>query len=390
MTRHRRRDRDCDEEGSGLRRFAAPAPSRGFARGEAGQRNPGIVCRVRLAGGEGQRHPAGAAAGPPRPARAGTREDWSADPSHTDDPRSRVGRRMAEAVRRSGPRRGDCQAGGRYLPAGQACDAQNQARADRRMRGCRVPLAQEWTRRRGLAAPGPVRRQRNTAPRRRHLRIHHGSAKATGHGTGTTRRERIEGSSLARVDGRGRTSGQADARWPEPVERRQGPLLGTAAPRACLRGEIRPPAGRPFPARDGLPAVASRQAAVRLPLRPARGHDPLRAREGLRGLVHAPTSIPFHGSSSGSSGSCAGRRPSGTFFRFSRMRHHVELRPRIESTSTSSGARCLAASACRSRQRSRPASASAFCNARPTSIRGCDDTRRREGCARVGSPFCLW
>ena len=72
-------------------------------------------------------------------------------------------------------------------------------------------------------------------------------------------------------------------------------------------------ARRSLSPRRGLPAVAGRQAADRLPLRPARGHDPLRAREGFRrasrALIHA---LQSSGASSGSSGSCAGRTPSGT------------------------------------------------------------------------------
>ena len=53
--------------------------------------------------------------------------------------------------------------------------------------------------------------------------------------------------------------------------------MGAAAHRARLRGEVRPPAGRPLPPRDALPALASGQAAGGVPLRPARGHDALRA-----------------------------------------------------------------------------------------------------------------
>jgi hypothetical protein len=50
----------------------------------------------------------------------------------------------------------------------------------------------------------------------------------------------------------------------------------------------------------------------------------------------------------------------GTFFRFTRMRVQVDERPRIESTSTSSGASFAATSGCRAFQRSSPASASAL------------------------------
>ena len=58
----------------------------------------------------------------------------------------------------------------------------------------------------------------------------------------------------------------------EPLERGQGPVLGAAAHRARLRGEVRPPAGRPLPPRGHLHALAARQAARGVPLRPAGGH----------------------------------------------------------------------------------------------------------------------
>ena len=50
------------------------------------------------------------------------------------------------------------------------------------------------------------------------------------------------------------------------------------------------------------------------------------------------------GPPSGSSGSWAGRRSSGTCSRLTRTRAQVVERPRIESTSTSAGSRCRAAS----------------------------------------------
>ena len=83
--------------------------------------------------------------------------------------------------------------------------------------------------------------------------------------------------------GNGRSQGERRDAWrPEPMERRQGPVVGAAAHRARVRSEIRPHAGRPVPPRRGVPALARRQAAVGLRLRPARGHDSLRAFEGLR------------------------------------------------------------------------------------------------------------
>src|SRR5438128_2274706 len=65
------------------------------------------------------------------------------------------------------------------------------------------------------------------------------------------------------------------------MERGEGPLVGAAPRRACLRGEVRSPAGRPLPARGDLPPLASRQATRGLPLRSARGHASGRARGDL-------------------------------------------------------------------------------------------------------------
>ena len=83
--------------------------------------------------------------------------------------------------------------------------------------------------------------------------------------------------------------------------------------------------------------------------------------------LHSPLSCAFHllrhsrvGSSSGSGVSCGGRSSSGTLRRFTRMRVHVDERPRMESTSTSSTASCAAASGWRAFQRSSPASAASL------------------------------
>ena len=98
--------------------------------------------------------------------------------------------------------------------------------------------------------------------------------------------------------------------------------------------------GDRVPPRRDVSALAARQAAERLPLRSARGHDALRAREGLRrrpsagSLTRRPV---VRRASSGSSGSCGGRIASGTCCRLTRMRVQVLKRPRIASTSTSAG-----------------------------------------------------
>jgi len=111
----------------------------------------------------------------------------------------------------------------------------------------------------------------------------------------------------------------------EPLERWEGSVVGTASRGTRVRGEVRPHARRPVPPCRGLRAVAPRQAASRLPVRSARGHRPLRAREGLRCHWSAPVTF-FQSSvmsSSGSSASCAGRSSAGTCCRLMRMRVQV-------------------------------------------------------------------
>ena len=55
------------------------------------------------------------------------------------------------------------------------------------------------------------------------------------------------------------TTKRPHARRAEPLERRQGSVVGAAADRAGLRGQVRPSAGRPLSPRGDLPAVAAGQ-----------------------------------------------------------------------------------------------------------------------------------
>src|SRR5437016_9332483 len=97
-----------------------------------------------------------------------------------------------------------------------------------------------------------------------------------------------------------------DAGRPEPLECRQGSLVGAAADRAGVRGEVRSYGGRPLPPPARILALAARQAAPRLPLRPARSHTRLRVGEGVRGLSF-----------------------SGTCCKLMRIRYQADERPRI-------------------------------------------------------------
>ena len=95
------------------------------------------------------------------------------------------------------------------------------------------------------------------------------------------------------VEGMGRRRAARDhqnARRSEPLERREGPVVGAAPHRARVRGEVRPHAGRSVPPRVGVPALAARQAAARVPLRSARSHDAVRARQSLRREIVGRTS----------------------------------------------------------------------------------------------------
>ena len=73
-------------------------------------------------------------------------------------------------------------------------------------------------------------------------------------------------------------------RAPPVAGTRARPLLGAASTRTSVRGRLRPPAGRPIPARHDLPSLAPGPAAGRLSVRPARDHEPIRALPDLRRL----------------------------------------------------------------------------------------------------------
>jgi ATP dependent DNA ligase domain len=63
--------------------------------------------------------------------------------------------------------------------------------------------------------------------------------------------------------------------------RRKGSLVGSGPRRACLRGQVRPHAGRSLSTRGGFSPLAAGQTAGGLPLRPARSDDSVRTRESI-------------------------------------------------------------------------------------------------------------
>ena len=178
-------------------------------------------------------------------------------------------KRLVHPVRGRRPRRRGRQAARRHLPARQAHDVQDQARAHRRLRGRRVPLAQE-RRDRGVAAARAVRRRRTPAPRRRRRLVPDGPAREPRRRARAARRGRPVAASVGRMGRPGGAREQApDAGSGQQVERGQEPLVRAAAARARRRGRLRPDGGRPVPAHGAVPALAHRSHARELHLRPA-------------------------------------------------------------------------------------------------------------------------
>src|SRR5688572_13962635 len=199
-------------------------------------------------------------------------------------------------------------------------------------------------------------------------------------------------------DGPGRP---AHAGRAQPLERRQGPVVGAVTNRTGVRGEVRPHAGRSVPPCRDVPALARRQARDRMHLRAARSYSGLRACRGFRCISrYAATCSGVasdQGFGIGGRSGCFGRSSSGTCCRLMRMRHQVDERPRIESVRTSAGCRCSTTAACSSFHFSNDSSASSFFVECVMTINGCFETRLpvpvvfgffflRDGCTRAGSP----
>ena len=116
----------------------------------------------------------------------------------------------------------------------------------------------------------------------RHVVVHVGPAGGARQGARAAARGRARRPPVARVgrvgDGRRRRGVRpAPARCDVALEPWQGPVVGAAPRRARRRGRVRPPPGRPVPARHDVQALAPGQAAGGLPLRPARRERAVRA-----------------------------------------------------------------------------------------------------------------
>ena len=185
--RGRRRDRGGHRGRPRLRRPpAAPPPGR-VAGADAGREDAGQLRGLRPARPRRPRpHRRAVLRAAPAPREGARRRPRSRAP-HADDRRPRRGGGLVRALRGRRLRRRDGQAGRPALPAGQARDDEGEARAHRRLRGRRVPLAQGRQRRR-LAAPRALRRRRQPAPRRRGEQLHRGAPQGAGRRAGAAAR----------------------------------------------------------------------------------------------------------------------------------------------------------------------------------------------------------
>ena len=124
---------------------------------------PGQLHRLRPAGARRRRPHGRAVRGSPRRARARARERGASGPRHADHPRRGARSRLVRPLRGRRPRRPDRQARRPHLPARQACDDEDQARADGGLRGRRLPRPQVRRERDRVAAARPLHRRGGAA-----------------------------------------------------------------------------------------------------------------------------------------------------------------------------------------------------------------------------------
>ncbi len=108
---------------------------------------------------------------------------------------------------------------------------------------------------------------RTLQQRRGHQLVYRSPSPRARRGAGAAAHGCAEGPPLAGVEGGGGgLGGPADAGRDQPLEPRQGPVVGAAPDRARGRGGLRPPPGRPVPARHEVPALAAGSKAGLMPL----------------------------------------------------------------------------------------------------------------------------
>ena len=218
-----------------------------------------------------------------RGSRARARPRRRPRPSHPVQPRPRRGPGLVPPLRGRRARRRRRQARERDLPARQARDDQGQAHAHRRLRGRRASAGTRAARASWSArcCSGST----TTAGALHHVGVTSSFTTAArrqlAQELAPLRENALEGHPVAGLGrGRGRASTRmpgGSSRWSRGKDLSWEPLR---IERVC-EVAVRPPAGRPLPARRDLRALAAGQAARGLPLRPARGHPAGRAGRDL-------------------------------------------------------------------------------------------------------------
>ena len=253
--------------GPRLRRAADAAPSGRVARREAREGDAGLVRRLRSA----RRRRAATSAATPQRERRATLEALlarrrAAAPPHAGDARSRArGRSGSTRFEGAGLDGVIAKPSDGTVRAGQARDAQDQARAHGRLRGRRLPLAQERDATRvGSLLLGLYDDERAAAARRRDVGVHDGagarSSRRSSRRCASTRSTIIrgatgpiaDGDATARMPGgQSRWSAGKDLSWePLRIERvcevkydhLQGDRVPPRAPSSCAGG---PTSARP-------------------------------------------------------------------------------------------------------------------------------------------------
>jgi len=196
----------------------------------------------------------------------------AANPPDAGNLRFDCGFRLVSPVRGRRIGRSDGETCVGHVRTGQAGDVEGQTRAGVRLRSGRFSMAQKWREyRRRIAAARTFRRFQRAPARGRLRHFHAGETPGTGGISGALSRRRarqspLEGLGRARIRGGRRTS---DAGRPEPVESREGSIVGAIATRTGRGSRVRTHAGFAFSAHVPVSRMAHRQKTGRLYLRPA-------------------------------------------------------------------------------------------------------------------------
>ena len=245
----------------------------------AGREDPGLVRGLRPAGARRPRPVRGALRRAAPPARGVGAHRWAPEcPRHPGDRRPRRGRRLVPPLRGRRLRRRDGQAGRRRRTSRTSARCSRSSTSARPTAWWPGSAGTRTARASGRCCWGCTTTRATCTtwawPRRSRPR----AARELVDEVAPLREDALEGHPWrAWAEAAGPRRRPAHAGRAQPLERDEGPVLGAAAPRAGGRGALRARAGRPLPPRLAPAALARRQDARRVHLRPARGRGPRRA-----------------------------------------------------------------------------------------------------------------